>query len=392
MSRSILHVDMDAFFAAIEQRDHPELRGKPVIVGAGPHERGVVSTASYEARKFGIHSAMPSREAYRRCPNAIFVPGNHRLYMEISRQIFRIFGRYTPFVEGLSCDEAFLDVGGSRKLFGDSVTIAKRIRADIKSELSLTASVGVAHNKFLAKVASDMNKPDGLTVVPDDEEGVRLFLAPLSARRIFGVGQNTAAALEKAGIRTIGDIQMANRATLARVVGENGAAHIIELAFGRDDRPLELEREEKSISREYTFPEDERDEEKIMAVLLNLASDVARRVRKHGKYAAVGRLKLRWSDFTSISRQRPFDKPSCDDITFREMARSLYDSEKGTGRPVRLIGFGTMGFSTERATQMGLFADESDKLEKRENLSRALDDIRAKLDGGEISFGHDRND
>ncbi len=391
MGRSILHVDMDAFFASIEQRDHPELRGKPVVVGSGPHERGVVSTASYEARKFGIHSAMPSREAYRRCPQAIFVPCNHSLYMEVSRQIFGIFDRYTPFVEGLSCDEAFLDVTGSQKLFGDAVSIAKCIQSDIKSELSLTASVGVAHNKFLAKVASDMNKPDGLTVVPCDEEGVRSFLAPLPVRRIFGVGQNTAAILEKAGIRTIGDIQKTNRATLARVVGENWATHIIELAFGRDERPVELEREEKSISREYTFPEDERDEKKIMGVLLDLASDVARRVRKHGKYASVGRLKLRWGDFSSITRQRPFDKPSCDDITFREMARMLYNAERGTGRPVRLIGFGTMGLSTERAMQMGLFADETDKLEKRENLSRALDDIRSKLDGGEISFGRDGN-
>ena len=383
MGRSILHVDMDEFFAAIEQRDHPELRGKPVVVGSGPHERGVVSTASYEARKFGIHSAMPSREAYRRCPQAIFVPCNHSLYMEVSRQIFGIFDRYTPFVEGLSCDEAFLDVTGSQKLFGDAVSIAKCIQSDIKSELSLTASVGVAHNKFLAKVASDMNKPDGLTVVPCDEEGVRSFLAPLPVRRIFGVGQNTAAILEKAGIRTIGDIQKTNRATLARVVGENGRRHIKSWHSTAATEGIER-------IAEYTS-EDERDVEKIMVLLLDLASDVARRVRKLGKYASVGRLKLRWGDFSSITRQRPFDKPSCDDITFREMARMLYNAERGTGRPVRLIGFGTMGLSTERAMQMGLFADETDKLEKRENLSRALDDIRSKLDGGEISFGRDGN-
>lgn len=389
MERSILHVDMDAFFASVEQRDNPELRGKPVVVGAGPHERGVVSAASYEARKFGIHSAMPSREAYRRCPNAVFVPCNHRRYMEVSHQVFEIFGNYTPFVEGLSCDEAFLDVTGARMLFGDAVAIAKKIRADIREKLSLTASVGVARNKFLAKVASDLDKPDGLTIVPNDDEGVRRFLAPLPARKIFGIGGATAAQLEKAGIRTIGDIQEAADATLERLVGRNGAAQLKALAFGRDDRPVVVEHEEKSISREHTFADDELDVGKITAVLLDLASDVARQVREAGKYASTGRLKLRWEDFTTLTRQRQFAEPSRDDFTFREMARSLFEAEIGGGRlrPVRLIGFGVMGFSTARTTQMSLFGDADKTLEKRESICNALDEIRRNLDGGDIGFG-----
>ncbi|MBQ3811143.1 MAG: DNA polymerase IV, partial [Kiritimatiellae bacterium] len=207
--RSILHVDMDAFFASVEQRDRPELRGRPVIVGAGPHERGVVSTCSYEARRFGVHSAMPSREAFRLCPQGVFLPPDGARYMAASAKVFGIFDRYTPLVQGLSCDEAFLDVSGAEKLFGDAVSIARRIRADIAGELHLTASVGVATNKFLAKVASDLNKPDGLTVVPEDAEGIRAFLAPLPVGRIFGVGRVTGEALAAAGIRTIGDLQRA---------------------------------------------------------------------------------------------------------------------------------------------------------------------------------------
>ena len=188
MALPILHVDMDAFFASVEQRDRPEYRGRPVIVGAGPHERGVVSTCSYEARRFGVRSAMPSREAFRRCPQGIFVRPDMERYLAASAAVFAIFDRYTPLVQGLSCDEAFLDVSGAGLLFGDSVSIARRIRADIARELRLTASVGVAPNKFLAKVASDLNKPDGLTVVPEEPDAIRDFLAPLAVGRIFGVG------------------------------------------------------------------------------------------------------------------------------------------------------------------------------------------------------------
>lgn len=388
MNRSILHIDMDAFFASVEQRDHPEYRGKPLVVGSSPHERGVVSTASYEARKFGIHSAMPSREAYRRCPQAIFVPVDHHAYMEVSRQVFSIFERYTPFVEGLSCDEAFLDVTGSFRLFGDAETIARRIRADIKRELNLTASVGVAPNMFLAKVSSEINKPDGLTIVPTDPDGIKAFLAPLPAKRIFGIGKVTAEVLENAGIRMIGDIQKTDVRALARLVGESGAGQLKKLAFGIDDRPVETEREEKSISREYTFAEDERDYATIDQVLLELAADVGRQIREAGKFASTGKVKLRWSDFTTLTRQASFETPACDDFTFREMAMRLFGREKTEGRAVRLIGFGVTGLSSERISQPTLFGyDDDARREKRERISHALDLIRENLDGGDIGFG-----
>ena len=384
--RCILHVDMDAFFASVEQHDHPELRGKPVVVGSGPHERGVVSTASYEARMFGIHSAMPSREAYRRCPHAIFVPVNGARYHEVSAQIFSIFERYTPFIEGLSCDEAFLDVTGSFKLFGDGETIGSRIRADITRELGLTASVGVATNKFLAKIGSEMKKPDGLTLIPSDPEGITAFLAPLPIRKIFGIGKTTGGILETAGIRTIGDIQRGRVETLTRLVGESGALHLRNLAFGLDDRPVETEREEKSISREYTFSEDEKDPEIIRAVLMELATDVGRQIREASKFATTGKLKLRWSDFTTLTRQQGFEAPSCDDFTFRELAHELLEREKLNGRHVRLVGFGVTGLSSERITQPSLFSEDDDKRRKRESICQTLDNIRQNLDGGAIGF------
>lgn len=381
MRRPILHVDMDAFFASVEQRDRPELRGKPVIVGAGPHERGVVSTCSYEARRFGVRSAMPSREAFRLCPQGVFVRPDMARYMEASAKVFAIFDRYTPLVQGLSCDEAFLDVSGAEKLFGDSVSIARRIRADIAGELRLTASVGVAPNKFLAKVASDLHKPDGLTVVPDDPDGVRAFLAPLPVGRIFGVGRTTGEALAALGIRTIGDLQRADAAALARRVGPRAASELRALAFGIDSREVETEREEKSISREHTFPEDTTDRALVLGTLLELASDVAAQVRAAGKWAATAHFKLRTDDFRTITRQRPFDAPAQDDFTFREAARALFGANPAA-RPVRLVGFGTSGFSDSRPEpEPTLFgpAEPDERAAKRESLSRAMDGIRARL-------------
>ncbi len=379
--RPILHVDMDAFFASVEQRDRPELRGRPVIVGAGPHERGVVSTCSYEARRFGVHSAMPSREAFRLCPQGVFLPPDGARYMAASARVFEIFDRYTPLVQGLSCDEAFLDVSGAERLFGDSVEIARRIRADIARELHLTASVGVAPNKFLAKVASDLDKPDGLTVVPDDPDGIRAFLAPLPVGRIFGVGRVTGETLAAAGIRTIGDLQRADAAALARRLGARAAAELRALAFGVDSREVETEREEKSISREHTFPEDTSDRALVLETLLELASDVAAQVRAAGKWAATAHYKLRTDDFRTITRQRPFPTPSQDDFTYREAARALFAANPAA-RPVRLVGFGVSGFLDSRPEpEPTLFgpAEPDERAAKRESLSRAMDDIRSRL-------------
>lgn len=390
----ILHVDMDAFFAAVEQREHPEWRGKPVIVGSGPHERGVVSTASYEARKFGVHSAMPSREAYRLCPHGIFTPGNHRLYSEVSAQIFDIFYRFTPFVEGLSCDEAFLDVYGSFKLFGSAFEIGEKIRKAIREELHLTASVGVATNKFLAKLASDMNKPDGITLVPSEPREIQRFLAPLSVRSIYGVGGTFAKHLNQVGIRTIGDLQNTPLNTLVGLLGENTAEHLYSLAFGVDSREVINERVEKSISREYTFGEDTTDKEGVRQVLLELASDVGAQLRASGKYASTVKLKLRWSDFRTITRQRTLPFVICDDFSIRDATLELF-SQQNIEAPIRLIGIGVSGLVDELAPsdpQLTLFDDpsteRSEETLKKERLSKTLDDLRSNvLDGGEIKLG-----
>lgn len=391
----ILHIDMDAFFAAVEQREHPEWRGKPVIVGGNPHERGVVSTASYEARKYGVHSAMPTREAYRLCPNGIFTPGNHELYSKVSSQIFDIFYRYTPFVEGLSCDEAFLDVSGSYKLFGSAYEIGEQIRKAIREELQLTASVGVATNKFLAKLASDMNKPDGITVVPTEPREIQRFLAPLPVRSIFGVGGMLAKELNRLGIKTIGDLQHTSLATLEGLLGKSTAEHLHSLAFGIDSREVSLERVEKSISREYTFGEDETDFEVVRQVLLDLALDVGSQLRAANKYASTVKLKLRWSDFRTITRQHTRSIAFCDDFTLREQALALL-KEQQLIAPIRLIGIGVSGLTdtpTEENPQMMLFEETSsienaEQLRKKEKLSKAVDALRnSVLDGGDIHLG-----
>ena len=374
----ILHIDMDAFFAAVEQRDRPELRGKPVVVGAPPDQRGVVSTCSYEARVFGVRSAMPSREAFQRCPQAIFLPPDMPRYAAVSRQVFAIFERFTPLVEPVSVDEAFLDVTGSRRLFGEPEAIGINIRAAIQSELGLTASVGVANNKFLAKLASESNKPDGLTIVPRDRTAQLAFLAPLPVGRLWGVGKVTRELLEQHGLATVGDLQRASEATLIPIIGRNSAAHLLRLAYGEDDREIETESEEKSISREYTFPVDCRDADRMRAILRDLVDDVGRRLRESGKYASVGRLKLRWADFQTLTRQRSFALPVCDDFTLRRMALELFEAEPRI-QPVRLIGFGVSNFTTERMEQLSLFDDPADHRVRDEKLCRTVDKLRQKL-------------
>ena len=373
--RTILHADMDAFFAAVEQHDRPELRGKPVVIGAPRDRRGVVSAASYEARKFGIRSAMPSREAARRCPHAVFLPVNGRRYREVSRQVFAIFHRFTPLVEPLSVDEAFLDVTGARRLFGDGPQVAERVRAAIRQETGLTASVGVAPNKFLAKLASDLNKPDGVTIVPRVRDEIIAFLAPLPVGRVWGVGKVTRAALEDAGIRTIGDLQNTTSVRLEKLVGKHGARHLSRLAFGEDARELELEREEKSISREHTFTHDCSSVERLEGVLCDLVDDVGCRLRGAGRYATVIHLKVRWQGFRTITRQRPLPYACCDDFNLRSAAREMFHAIELV-KPVRLIGVGVSGFRSEGgAEQLSLF-DDPIANRKREALSRAVDAIR----------------
>lgn len=384
--RTILHVDMDAFFAAVEQHDHPELRGKPVVIGAPPDERGVVSAASYEAREFGIHSAMPSREAGRRCPHATFLPVNGRRYSEISHQVFAILERFTPLLEPLSIDEAFLDVTGSRRLFGDGPQTARAIKDAVLRETGLTCSVGVAPNKFLAKLASDLEKPDGLTVVPRLPDLIAAFLAPLPVGRMWGVGPVTATHLRGAGIETIGHLQTCPMDQLSALVGNHAARHLRGLALGHDERDLQPDQVEKSISREHTYGVDCESTANVQRTLCDLVEDVGGELRSQGRYAGLVRLKLRWHDFRTITRQHVLQRPICDDISLREAAMRLF-AEQAVSQPVRLVGFGVSNLTDTPDPQLTLFDDADQEGERREALSRSIDSIRRRFGKGVIGRG-----
>ena len=391
---TFLHVDMDAFFASVEQRDHPELRGKPVVVGSPPDQRGVVAAASYEARKYGIHSAMPSRIAQQKCPHAIFVSHNMGNYKEASRQIMRIFESYTPHVQPLSIDEAFLDVTGSRRLFGDGKTMAEKIRRDILKQTQLTASVGVAPNMFLAKIASDQNKPDGITPVPFDQKGIEAFLAPLPIGRMWGVGKVTQKKLLSLGIPTIGKLQTFDLQRLEKTLGSRAAQLFSRLAHGIDERGIAGEVDEKSISNEITFKKDATDREQIEAVYKRLIDKVGGRLRKAGFFTTTVHLKIRWNDFSTITRQTRLSIPACDDTTLREVGMELLN-EHLRHRPVRLIGFGTSGLTETdqpKTLQMNLFdMPDTTEHEKRSRLSRAADSIKEKYGNQSLKRGSDLN-
>lgn len=310
MVRTILHADMDAFFVSVELRRRPELIGKPVVVG-GTGNRGVVAAASYEARRFGVHSALPSSIAKRRCPHAVFLPGDHDHYGEVSRQVRAVFDRYTPLVEPLSLDEAFLDVTGSLRLFGTGVTIAQRIRNEIRDELELGCSVGVAPNKFIAKLASVEAKPRASAAGIDPGTGVwevvpggeQAFLDVLPAKRLWGVGPATLAKLERIGISTVRDLRAVDAAVLSTAVGGNLARHLTALSVGADDRPVEPDREAKSIGHEETFGSDTTLPSEMRTHLVRLADAVSARLRKAGVGARTLTLKIRFSDgFHTITR------------------------------------------------------------------------------------------
>lgn len=389
---SILHVDMDAFFASVEQRDHPEWKGLPVIVGSAPDQRGVVCAASYEARKYGVHSAMPSRTAGLRCPHGIFVPPRSQVYQDVSRQVFAIFEAFTPRIQGLSIDEAFLDVSGSHYLFGSGVEIAGAIRRRIQSELHLTASVGVAPNKFLAKLASDMNKPDGLTVTPTEPEAIRTWLEPLPVNRMWGVGPRTSGILNQAGYPTFGDIQASTPETLSRLVGKALADHIHQLAFGRDDREVAEREEEKSISSEHTFSTDCQDPDPLHACLVEQVETVGRRLRKAGRKAQTVQLKLRDSAFHTITRQESLPNPTSSDTLLLKLALDLFERH-WNGKAVRLIGFGVTRFhdpANRVAEQLELFTTRSTQRSGTDpdpDLDQAVDALRTRFGKGAIRRG-----
>jgi nucleotidyltransferase/DNA polymerase involved in DNA repair len=371
---------MDAFFASVEQRDNPELLGKPVIVGANPHERGVVAACSYEARKFGVHSAMPSRTAYRVCPDGVFIHPDMKKYSEASRQIMKILEGFTPFVQPVSVDEAFLDVSGRIKEFTDAIEIARQIKAEIRKQIKLTASVGVAPNKFLAKLASDLKKPDGLMVITEADK-VRI-LEPLPVSKIWGVGKVTEKRLHELNLRTIGDIQRLPLVDLRQHFG-NLAEHLHALALGEDDREVETDEETKSISSEHTFDVDTADLDQIKKCLLEQCDEVGSRLRKEKVAARTVQLRLRYADFTTLTRRRTLEQPTQDEMMLYEVAGHLLAAEKIAGKRIRLIGVGGSNLVPPEI-QSDLF-DKTD--EKRSRLGKAVDDLRAKLGPGAIRRG-----
>jgi DNA polymerase-4 len=377
----VLHLDMDAFFAAVEQLDFPKLRGKPVIVGGAPNERGVVSTCSYEARKFGVRSAMSLTEAYRRCPQGIFVPGRMSRYRGISAQVMAIMATYSPQLEPVSIDEAFLDVTHSQNLFGPAEAIARTIQLRVKNELGLSCSLGVAPNKFLAKVASDLKKPGGLVIVAPGTE--RAFLAPLPIERIWGVGPKTAEQLHKQGLKTIGDIQNADPRLLARRLGVHGH-DLYRLACGEDDRPVARYDDTKSVGHEHTFDIDTADIEAVKATLLALAAKVGRRLRKKKLRGKVVQLKLRYLDFTTITRQCALSAHTDLDHDIYRAAVKLLDHHFD-GRPVRLIGVSVSQLcgEGEAAAQLSLFDAPPAKAQK---LAQVMDAIKEKHGEKSITY------
>lgn len=367
----IIHIDMDCFFAAVEVKDNPDLSGKPVIVGALPGTRGVVAAASYEAREYGVHSAMPVSKAAKLCPDGVYLkPRGHR-YAEESNAIMGIFREYTPLVEPLSLDEAFLDVSGSHRLFGSTVEIGRTIKRRIREETGLVASVGIAPTKFVAKIASDIGKPDGFVVVNDDE--VQDFLRPLDARKIWGVGPSTWKQLERLGLRTIGDIADYPPDELARRFGKSGL-HLHALANGLDPRTVEPSGERKQVSNEHTFPEDVGDRTEVERTLLALTDKVAGRLHDKGFRGRTVTLKLRDETFKTITRSRTAEhEVSAAEDIFR-IARELLRAETLDGRKVRLIGVGVSGF--DEAAQTGLF-DTGDA--RRNRVQDVMTDIRQRF-------------
>jgi len=366
---------MDAFYAAVEVLDDPDLRGKPVIVG-GSKERGVVSSASYEARKFGIHSAQPVATAMRLCPQGIFRPVRMWRYVEISKQIFEIFKRFSPLVEPLSLDEAFVDVTGSIRLFGPPEVIARRIKQQVVAEMGLTVSAGVAPTKFIAKIASDIQKPDGITIVPDGR--VEEFLGPLPIEKLWGVGEATRKTLAHLGVKTIGDLARISRELLDRKLGKHGL-HLYLLAKGVDEREVETERQIKSIGHEETYREDILDMAVVRRVILSLATRVARRLRAHGFVGKTVTLKVKYHDFVQITRSVTL-KESTDDgrEIFQRCCDLLVKTEVGK-RPVRLFGISMSQLEVaDEERQLALF-EETSETPKRKRLNRALDAISDKF-------------
>lgn len=383
-NRKILHVDMDAFYASIEERENPDLKGKPVIVGGTVEGRGVVAAANYEARKYGVRSAMPMVQALRRCPELIRIAPRIDLYAQVSQQIREIFSRYTPVIQPLALDEAFLDVTASEKLFGPAEHIAREIKRNIKEELQLVASVGVAPSKFIAKIASDVNKPDGFVVV--DPELVQSFLDPLPVSRIWGAGKVTVAAFDNMGIRTIGQLRRQSLAWLESRFGKFGQ-HILQLANGIDTRDVVSDSQSKSISHETTFSEDLTNKSVLESWLLHLTEQVAWRLRKHELKGKTINLKVRHHDFKTITRSHSLPNHTDSTDTIWQAVHILFNQYWDRRNPVRLIGMGvsSLVLKDENIEQADLFQKP-----QHSKIDRLTDDINARFGSTTLTRGRSK--
>jgi nucleotidyltransferase/DNA polymerase involved in DNA repair len=372
----ILHVDMDAFFASVEQLCHPEWREKPVIVGADPKfgkGRGVVSTASYEARKFGVHSAMPISKAYQLCPNGIFVQPSGNIYSDYSRKVFDVLYEFTPLIEVLGSDEAFLDATGSWHLFGAIEKIGIAVKQRIKSATGLTASIGIAPSKSVAKIASDWNKPDGLTIVPPDT--VQSFLDPLSISKLFGVGNKMYDSLVRLGVKTVKDLRGYPQEILEQKFGKMGS-HLYRMARGIDKRRVQSYEEVKSVSNEITFGIDQTDPEYLMRVLLKLCEKVSGRLRNKALHGKSIQLKLRFDDFTTFTRRKTLNNytNSTEELFLR--GKQLMQEFLITERPIRLIGIGVSNLRAQKGIQTSIW-DEQNR--RKQLLDKVVDEIQKKF-------------
>jgi len=382
--RRIAHVDMDAFYASVEIRDDPSLAGKPVVVGGAPDQRGVVAAASYEARKFGIHSAMPMSRALRLCPDLVRVAGDASKYSEVSRQVFAILESFSPAVETLSLDEGFLDVTGEERHFGPPLELGRRIKDAIKEATRLTASVGIAPSKFVAKLASDHGKPDGLVVV--EQDGLLAFLHPLPIERLWGVGAKTLPRMHALGIKTIGDLAARDASWARAQLGEHGLV-MRELALGKDDRPVVPDQATKSISSEMTFATDIHDRARLAGLLADQAATVATRMRRERVLGRTVQVKLRDDTFATRTRRKTLGAPTDDGDAIYRAARALLDADP-LARPLRLIGVGVSGFSEAAAQTLSLFDAVQEPARAADaKFQQALDKLEDKFGKGAVRRG-----
>jgi len=381
MTRRIMHIDLDAFFVSVEQAENPELRGKPVVVGGKPDRRGVVASASYEARSFGLHAGMPLVTASRLCPQAIFIEGSFSKYHRASQRFMTILADFSPYLEPVSLDEAYLDVTGFESIYGSIYNMAAAIRQRIKDELELCASVGIANSKVVAKVASELSKPDGLLEVPAGEE--HAFLSPLPVAKLPGIGKKTERILKGLGINSIGNLSDIPLSILISHLGASGAI-LRHYARGIDDRKVEPPTEAKSISRETTFGQDTRDDSLLKATLRYLSERVGSQLRQRGKQARCITLKLRYADFTTITRRHTLRQGSDSDQTVFDIGVKLLDKALSQEKqPVRLIGIGVSSL-TEPGRQLDMLDSSAQRLEQ---LTSAIDRIRKKYGFAAIQTG-----